>query len=194
MSENLIPSTPTAYSYPLLIKQLFLAPVADNPEQEIVYRGTDRFTYREFRKRVHKLANVLTELGVKQGDTVAVMDWDSHRYLECFYAIPMIGAVLHTVNIKLSPEQIIYTIDHAEDDFILINSDFLPIIEQLKGRINTVRGFVLMKDDKLPDNCSINILGEYEELLDKAGDHFEFQDFAENTRATPSMAGFIQAT
>jgi acyl-CoA synthetase (AMP-forming)/AMP-acid ligase II len=60
--------------------------------------------------------------GVKAGDTIAVMDWDSHRYLECFYAIPMLGAVLHTVNIRLSPEQILYTIDHAEDDYILMKN------------------------------------------------------------------------
>ena len=55
------------------------------------------------------------------------MDWDSHRYLECFYAMPMIGAVLHTVNVRLSPEQLVYTIDHAEDDVLLINAEFLPL-------------------------------------------------------------------
>ena len=55
------------------------------------------------------------------------MDWDSHRYLECFYAVPMIGAVLHTVNVRLSPEQLVYTIDHAEDDVLLINAEFLPL-------------------------------------------------------------------
>lgn len=60
-----------------------------------------------------RLANLLASLGIKRGDTVAVMDWDSHRYLECFFAVPMIGAVLHTINVRLSPEQILYTIDHA---------------------------------------------------------------------------------
>jgi fatty-acyl-CoA synthase len=63
------------------------------------------------------------------------MDWDSHRYLECFFAVPMIGAVLHTINVRLSPEQILYTIDHAEDDLLLVNSEFLPLVEQIKGRI-----------------------------------------------------------
>lgn len=184
MSDNLISKTQAAYAYPLLIKNLFLAPAVDNPDQEIVYRGTERYTYREFRKRVHKLANALTDMGVKPGDTVAVMDYDSHRYLECFYAIPMIGAVLHTINIKLSPEQIIYTIDHAEDDFILINGDFVPLIEQIKGRINTVKGYMLLVDDEPPANCSLTLLGEYEELLSKAADQFDFQDFDENTRAT----------
>ena len=66
------------------------------------------------------------------------MDWDSHRYLECFYAIPMIGAVLHTVNVRLYPEQLVYTIDHAEDDLLIINAEFLPLIEHVKGRIETI--------------------------------------------------------
>ncbi|MCK5913708.1 MAG: AMP-binding protein, partial [Desulfuromusa sp.] len=89
MSDNLIPRTASAYTYPLLIKNLLQAPAVNDPQQEIVYRDQARFTYAEFRQRVSKLANALTAIGVKPGDTVAVMDWDSHRYLECFYAIPM---------------------------------------------------------------------------------------------------------
>ena len=62
------------------------------------------------------------------------MDWDNHRYLECFFAVPMMGAILHTINVRLSPEQILYTINHAEDDVILVHNDFLPIIEQIEDR------------------------------------------------------------
>jgi fatty-acyl-CoA synthase len=184
MSDNLIVRTQSAYAYPLLIKNLFLAPVVDNPDQEIVYRNTFRTTYSEFRKRVCRLANVLTELGVKQGDTVAVMDWDSHRYLECFYAVPMLGAVLHTVNVRLSPEQIIYTIDHAEDDFLLVNGEFLPILDQIKGRIDTVKSFVVLKDEEPLPETTIPLAGEYEQMLAGASDNFDFIDFDENTRAT----------
>lgn len=184
MSDLLIQRTQSAYSYPLLIKNLFLAPVVQNPHQEIVYRGELRFTYRDFHKRVHKLANALSSLGVKAGDTVAVMDWDSHRYLECFYAVPMLGAVLHTVNIRLSPEQIVFTIDHAEDDYILINSEFLPIIEQIKGRINTVKKFVLLNDEPTLPETTFPLAGEYEQLLSEASDSYDFADFDENTRAT----------
>ncbi len=184
MSDTLIQRTESAYSYPLLIKNLFYSPVVKNPGQEIVYRGELRFTYGDFFKRVHKLANMLTGLGVKPGDTVAVMDWDSHRYLECYYAVPMLGAVLHTVNIKLSPEQIIYTIDHAEDDFLLINSEFLPIIEQIQGRINMVKKYVLLNDEPEIPETRLEIAGEYEQLLAAASDEFEFADFDENTRAT----------
>ncbi|TKB05827.1 fatty acid--CoA ligase [Desulforhopalus sp. IMCC35007] len=186
MSDNLIVRTQSAYSYPLIIKNMFLAPIVDNPDQEIVYRDSLRFTYREFKKRVRQLANALTTMGVKPGDTVAIMDWDSHRYLECFYAVPMLGAVLHTVNVRLSPEQIIYTIDHAEDDFLLVNSDFLPILDQIKGRINTVKEFILLNDtpeDPQPETA-LPIIGEYEALLADASAEFDFADFDENTRAT----------
>lgn len=184
MSDLLIQRTQSAYAYPLLIKNMFLAPAVNNPDQEIVYRGELRFTYREFQQRIHKLANALTRLGVKAGDTVAVMDWDSHRYLECFYAVPMLGAVLHTVNVKLSPEQVLFTIDHAEDDYILVNGEFLPILEQIKGRINTVEKYVLLNDEKTVPETSIPLVGEYEQLLAGAEAHYDFEDFDENTRAT----------
>ena len=65
------------------------------------------------------------------------MDWDSHRYLECFFAVPMMAAVLHTINVRLSPEQILYTINHAEDDVILLHEDFLAIVEQIRERVDT---------------------------------------------------------
>ena len=184
MPDNLIQRTLSAYTYPLLIKNLLNAPVVDDPQQQIVYRDQMRFSYAEFRQRVCRLANTLTTIGVKPGDTVAVMDWDSHRYLECFYAVPMLGAVLHTVNIRLSPEQILYTIDHAEDDYLLVNEEFLPILEQIKGRIDTVRGYVLLQDGQQQPQTSLSFFGEYEALLDEAADHFEFADFDENTRAT----------
>jgi fatty-acyl-CoA synthase len=133
---------------------------------------------------VARLANVLTSLGIKRGDTVAVMDWDSNRYLECFFAVPMIGAVLHTINVRLSPEQILYTIDHAEDDLLLVNSEFLPILEQIRGRMDTVKSFVLLNDEPSLAETHLSFAGEYEELLATASTEFTFPDFDENTRAT----------
>src|SRR5437879_13769810 len=94
MSASLIEHTPSAYDYPLLIKHLLHTPLAMAPEQEIVYRDRSRYTYRTLRHRIGQLASGLAGLGLRPGDTVAVMDWDSHRYLECFFAIPMMGAVL----------------------------------------------------------------------------------------------------
>jgi fatty-acyl-CoA synthase len=184
MSDNLIECTASAYNYPLLIKNLLYSPVVDNPEQEIVYCDQLRFSYSEFRQRVSRLANSLIKLGVQPGDTVAVMDWDSHRYLECFFAIPMIGAVLHTVNVRLPLDQIVYTIDHAEDDFIFVNSEFLPIVEQIKDRISTVRSFILLTDEQDLPETSLPLAGEYESLLAAAETEFNFPDLDENTRAT----------
>lgn len=184
MPEFTIPRTPSSYNYQLLIKNMLFCPVVDNPEQEIVYRGSFRYTYRELRQRVQRLAGALTALGVKPGDTVAVMDWDSHRYLECFFAVPMIGAVLHTINVRLSPEQILYTIDHAEDDVLLVNAEFLPILEQIRGRMDTVKKCVLLNDEVTTPTSTIPFAGEYEILLAAAAPEFAFADFDENTRAT----------
>ncbi|MDA3807839.1 MAG: fatty acid--CoA ligase [Thiomicrorhabdus sp.] len=184
MSDNLIQRTASAYTYPLLIKNLLQAPAVNDPQQEIVYRDQARFTYAEFRQRVCKLANTLSEIGVKAGDTVAMMDWDSHRYLECFYAVPMLGAVLHTVNIRLSPEQILYTIDHAEDDYILVNEEFLPLLDQIKGRIDKVKDYILLQDGQQQPETTLTFAGEYESLLAESNDHYDFPDFDESTRAT----------
>lgn len=169
-------------NYQLLIKNILQNPSRYNPNQEIVYKDQIRITYQEFHQRVAKLANLLTSMGVKQGDTIAVMDYDSHRYLELYFAVPMIGAILHMINVRLSPEQILYTIDHAEDDIIFIHKDFLPIIEQIKGRIDTVKNYILISED---ENTSLeNVYGEYEELLSKQETLYDFPDFSENTRAT----------
>lgn len=184
MFGQLIDRTPSAYDYQLIIKQLLTTPLVYSPEQEIVYRDLERYTYRELRQRIGQLANVLGDLGVAPGSTVGVMDWDSHRYLECFFAIPMTGAILHMVNIRLSPEQILYTINHAEDDVILVNSDFLPVLESIKDEFKTVKKIIVLTDLPTPPETTLEIAGEYEDLLSKAEDDFDFPDFDENTKAT----------
>jgi len=171
-------------SQQLLIKNILQAPIQDDPDQEIVYAGTLRFTYAQFRERVARLAAMLQAQGVRPGDTVAVMDYDSNRYLECYFAIPMIGAILHTINIRLSPEQMVYTIGHAEDDVILVNSDFLPLLEQIRGRLDTVRKYILLTDAEQEPATSLPLAGEYENLLAANAPLQDFPDFDENTRAT----------
>lgn len=182
MPVDKIQATPSAYTYPLLIKQLLHTPLATAPDQEIVYADKRRHTYREFARRVNRLGHALTDMGVKQGDTVAVMDWDSHRYLECFFGIPMLGAVLMTTNIRLSPEQILYTLNHSGASVLFIHQDFLPVLEQIKLELISVKKIVLLADDdaKLP----AGFVGEYESMLAACRDEFEFPDFDENARAT----------
>jgi fatty-acyl-CoA synthase len=173
-----------AYGYPLLIKQLWHAPLVIAPDQEIVYRDQLRYTYRELRQRVGRLAGALEALGVRPGDTVAVMDWDSHRYLEAFYAVPMMGAVLLTVNVRLSPDQILYTLNHSGATALLVNADFLPVLEELRPKLETVRRFVWLSDDRAAAPPSPPFAGEYEALVARASPDYLFPDFDENTRAT----------
>ncbi|MDP2337380.1 MAG: fatty acid--CoA ligase [Bacteroidota bacterium] len=182
--SNLIKKTASAYEYPLLIKQLFLAPLANNPNQEIVYRDQLTLTYSAWKERVHRLANALTSVGVKKGSTVAVMDWDSHRYLEAYYAVPMMGAVLHTINVRLSPEQLAYTIEHAEDDVIICHAEFIPLLEAIKGRISEGKKFILIDEGGEIPLHHIHFEGEYEQMLSEASPEFDFPEFNENTRAT----------
>jgi len=181
---RILPPAANAYEYPLLIKQLLLSGPRYNPDQEIVYSNRRKYTYTDLVERIHRLANALTDAGVKPGDTVAVMDWDTPRYLECFFAIPMIGAILHTVNIRLSPEQIVYTMNHAEDDVVLVHDDFLPIIEGVKDEIKTVRTWIQLTDSDAAQKAPVDAIGEYESLLARAGDKFDFPDFDENSVAT----------
>jgi fatty-acyl-CoA synthase len=171
------------YSFPLLIKHLLITPLRQYPRQEIVYRGRLRFTYEAFGQRVSRLGSALTALGVRPGQTVAVMDWDSHRYLECFFAVPMLGCVLQTVNIRLSPDQILYTLNHAGADVILCNSEFLPLLRALLPQLTSAQTFICIDDDgQIP--AGIDWHGEYEALLAGADPAHPFPDFDENTRAT----------
>jgi len=181
---NLIECSAAAYSCPLLIKHLLNTALARAPNQEIVYRAQARYTYRAFRDRVGKLASALADLGVRPGHTVAMMDLDSHRYLECFFAVPMMGATLHTINVRLSPEQILYTINHAKDDVILANSEFLPILEQIWDRVEGVKSLVWIDDTGGQPNTGLPFAAEYETLLAGADPNYVFPDLDEDTRAT----------
>ncbi|MGO2056608.1 MAG: AMP-binding protein, partial [Halomonadaceae bacterium] len=120
VSPKILPAVASATNPALMIGDLLEAGVRVAGDNQIVYRNQSRHSYERFRERVHQLAYTLTSQGVQAGDVVAVLDWDSHRYLECFFAIPMIGAVMHTVNVRLAPEQILYTMEHAEDAFVIV--------------------------------------------------------------------------
>ena len=167
-------------TYPLLIKQLLHTPSANAPHQEIVYRELLRYDYRTLLERIGRLGSALN---IAPGQTVAVMDWDSHRYLECFFAIPMTGAVLQTVNVRLSPEQIAYTLNHARADVLLVHEDFLPLLARFRAQLATVSRFVLLSDNKTPV-CPIPFETDYETLLAGGDATHRFPDFDENTRAT----------
>lgn len=174
--------TPDAHAYPLLIKQLLLMPLAVSPGQEIVYGDQVRFDYRTLQARIGQLAGLLTSLGVGHGDTVAVMDWDSNRYLEAYFAVPMIGAVLMMVNVRLAPEQIAYTLNHSGARVILANREFLPLLDAIDEQLPDLRTRILLDDagGPLPPGFAT----EYEAGLRGATPVVRFPDFDENARAT----------
>lgn len=172
------------YDYQLLIKHLLESPRIFAPDQEILYRDRFRMTYRDLFARLRRLANVLAGLGVAFGDTVCMFDYDSHRYLESFLGVPMMGAVLHTQNWRLSPEQILYTMNHAEDKVVLVHADFVPLLEPLWRKLTTVKKFILLADDSQKPASTIPFAGEYESLLAAADPEYDFPDFDERTKAT----------
>ena len=184
MPVKIIQGTPSAYNYPLLIKQLLHTPLAVAPEQEITYQGKIRYTYRTLRERIGRLASGLASLGVEAGQTVAVMDWDSHRYLEAFFAVPMMGAILQTVNVRLNAEQILYTLNHAGADVLLVNREFFQLLAPIAARLESVRRFVLIDDEHGTVDGPVSFSAEYEALLANADPEFIFEDFDENAQAT----------
>jgi fatty-acyl-CoA synthase len=172
-----------AYRFPLTIGHILDAALATSAEQEIVYRDQVRYNYREFRERIGRLASMLASVGAQEGTTIAVMDWDSHRYLEAYFAIPMMGAVLFTVNVRLAPAQIAYTLSHSEAEIVIVHRDFFPILEAILPQLPQIRAVIAIADGA-DGPCPSFALGEYEVLSAAADPDFEFKDFDENAMAT----------
>ncbi len=172
------------YNYQLTLKSLLSKPLVNCPDREIVFAHKSRHTYKTLNQRIHRLASGLSSMGITSGDTVAVFDYDSHRYLECFFAIPMMGAILQTINWRLSPEQIAYTIIHSEAKYIIIHQDFLPVFTKIQDQLKEIRSIILIiEGDENPEGHSL-VTDDYESLLADADSFYDFPDFDENTKAT----------
>ncbi|MEL0042940.1 MAG: long-chain-fatty-acid--CoA ligase, partial [Candidatus Puniceispirillum sp.] len=172
--------------FSLLIKGLLNSPLQHAPQQQIISDGLCSYSYVEFIECLNRYGQLLERFGVGQGGVVAIMDWDTHRYLESFFAVPMLGATLHTVNIRLSPSQIAYTIDHAEDDVILFHVDFLPLLEDVMQQVKRDVRLIIMRDSpdiELPQTM-LQIEAIFDELFLNTDPNFSFPDFDENIRAT----------
>ncbi len=172
-----------AYNFQLLLKYVLEHGIAWAPDQEIVYRDQVRHTYTDMYNRVLQLGSALQRLGVKQGTKVGVLEWDSHRYLEMYFGITGIGAVLHTINPLLAPEDLVYTMVHAEDEVLVFHEDFLPLVEKAKPRLPFIKKYILITDK--PEKPDIKgVEAEYEELLASVAPLDELPDLDENTQAT----------
>ena len=172
------------YNYPLIIKKLLHTALTHDVKMPIVYRDGTSYSYQELSNRIHRLAGGLSGLGLQPGEVVAVMDYDSPRYLECFFGIPMMGSVLQTVNWRLAPTQLTYTLNHAEAAVIIVNSELLPLLEGIKDTLTTVRHFVIIYEGGIRVQSAISFASEYEELLKNAPATYDFPDLDENTKAT----------
>jgi fatty-acyl-CoA synthase len=148
----------------------------------VVY-GNTRHTWSQLFDRVHGLASGLESLGVKEGSTVGVVDVDTNRYLEAYFAVPMMGAVLHTVNIRLPPDQIAYTIAHAEDDVLMIRDEFLPLAAKMATQLKSVNSIVTMSDSGIAPSSPLPNTQFYDDLV-RAKSRFEFPALSEDTQAT----------
>ncbi|WP_322800767.1 long-chain fatty acid--CoA ligase [Thermoflexus sp.] len=137
------------------------------PRKEIATRtaaGMHRYTYADFHQRVHRLAHALNRLGIGRGDRVATFAWNTYRHLEIYFAAPCMGAVLHTLNIRLAPDQLIYIINHAEDRVIFVDASLVPLLERIRDRIPTVKAFVIMSDTG-PIQTTLSPALDYEALI-----------------------------
>jgi fatty-acyl-CoA synthase len=175
------------HKYQLLLKHVLEPALRYSPEKEIVHPDTGtRLNYRALNERIQRLASGLTRLGVKPGDTVSVLDIDSHRYLESFFAIPMMAATLHTVNWRLSEKQVLYTLNHATPHLIMSNARFLPLLDKIWNKLENPRTpVVAMTDDGSIPETKVPLQGrEYERLLQSASPHYRFPEFHEDTTAT----------
>ena len=178
-------ATGSPADFPLLIKSLLRTPLQTAPDVEIVSDGLMRYSYQAFEGRLHRLSAGLSRHGIGAGDVVAVMDWDTHRYFEAFFAVPMMGAVLHTVNVRLAPAQIAYTIDHAEDDVILVHTDFLPLLAEVMPHVTREVRLILLRDDPAVEpDTAFSFITSYDAIMGEADEGFDFPDFEENRRAT----------
>ena len=176
-------------SQPLLISSIIKHADRYFGKNEIVSRRVEgdihRYTYHDCHVRAKKLANALAGLGVKMGDRVATMAWNGYRHLEAYYAVSGSGAVLHTLNPRLFPEQIAYIANHAEDQYLIFELTFLPLIEAVAQHCKTIKGYILMCDrDRMPAQSAIPGLMCYEDLIDNNSDDYEWPLFDENSASS----------
>src|SRR5437867_8934603 len=124
--------------------------------------GPTRITYEKLGERIDRLCRALESLGIRKGDRVATFAWNSQRHLELYLGAPCMGAVLHTLNIRLFAEQLTYVANHAEDQIVFVDDSLVPLLEQVAPTFETVRHYVVMGDG---DTGSLPNVLRYEELI-----------------------------
>ncbi|MBO19583.1 MAG: fatty-acid--CoA ligase [Chloroflexi bacterium] len=171
--------------YPLLVSRFLERASNFAPNKEIVTRvegGTHRYTYADLMQRATLLSNALAGLGVGIGDRVGTFAWNNYRHMEAYCATPILGAVIHTINIRLSEDDLVYIINHAGDKVILVDPDLAAILEPLASRLETVEHFIVMTDDR-SFSTTLPSAHIYEELISGASDAYNPVRIDENSPA-----------
>ncbi len=154
---------------PLLVSQLIDHAARLFPNQIIATKTVEghwhEYTYKDSALQSKKLAQALIRLGIKDGDVVATMAWNTYRHFECWYGISGMGAVLHTVNPRLFPEQLDYIINHAQGKYIFVDTTFIPLLEQLQEKLVHVKGYVIMTDEAHMPETTLSNVYCYDTLL-----------------------------
>ncbi len=173
--------------WPLLVTTVLDHARTNHPEQEVVSRTIEgpvhRYTYADLHGRAKRCAKALQKLGVREGDVIATLAWNTYRHMEVWYGVMGLGAVCHTINPRLFTDQIVYIANHAEDRYLFLDLSFVPIAEAIAERCPTIKGYVLMTDRAhMPQTKLKNVLC-YEELLAAEDEHFEWVKVDENAAA-----------
>ena len=174
---------------PLLISSLIDFAAEFHGDREIVTQTVEgplhRSNYRELQRRSKQAANALIAMGVETGDRVATLAWNTYRHMELYYAVSGIGAVLHTINPRLFPEQIEYIANHAEDKFLFFDSTFLPLVEKVAPHLKSVKGYILMTDrEHMPAQTTLPNLICYEDWINAQTSELTWPAFDERTASS----------
>jgi fatty-acyl-CoA synthase len=171
--------------YPLTLQHAFHRATRLFHRKEVVTltdKGLHRYTYREWGKRTIRLANALQRAGIGEGDRVATFGWNTYRHLELYFGVPCMGAVLHTLNIRLFDEQLIYIINSSQDQIIFVDGDLVPILERIAEHLTTVKQYVIMGDT--PDSTGkLQPAVDYETFIGQERDSYEWPPLDENSAA-----------
>jgi acyl-CoA synthetase (AMP-forming)/AMP-acid ligase II len=173
--------------YPLLIHTILDHGALNHGERELVTRGVEgpirRSTLADLRTRSLKVAKALDGEGVREGDRIATMAWNTDRHMEAWFGIMGTGAICHTLNPRLFAEQLDYIVNHAEDDIMFVDLTFLPLVEALKGKFKTVRKYIVLTDAEHMPDTSLPGAVAYEDWIGAVDDDYQWKSFDENTAA-----------
>jgi len=163
--------------YPLLLTNFMQHAAKYFPTKEIVSvyaTGTFRYTYADWYKRTSQLAGALRSLGIKKGDRVASFSLNNHRHMELYFGVPCMGAVLHTLNIRLSAENLVYIINHAEDRILFIDEDVYFLIEPFKDQLKTVEKYVILSQSGVMPETTLSPVVLYDDMIKDFPETYDF--------------------